>query len=373
MFTIGSFRQGTAALFGLAALSITAFGADKAAATVSIPGGCRSGIVTTNGAATGTIQLTYTYVGTTFPAGDFGCFDLNLLVADDTGKQDPSYPATLSIGQIGGEDVMLTPNSLTMDVSGMGTVPGSPLRYVVGINSAVATNPALNEDGDTIVGNLRVRSSDTQLRTVTNILVKILLVHPSTNCLKTYHEILNKDTFATVPSMEVNLQNGGPDKGNVNNSNPPGILDSVLIANTCRVGHAFDLELKPSIDFEVQTAAPGNSIHVYTAAGEQNFASFAAANGAGKGTNYCVGNLIVPANTTLLTTAALKIKDKHSSPALAQTGLPNGGDCATWSAACVFDFAATLRTAASSCIGPALATPPVSTNPSLKSLDFTVQ
>ena len=373
MFTIGSFRQGAAVLFGLAALSFTAFGADNAVATVTIPGGCRPGIVTTNGVAAGTIHLTYTYVGMTFPAGDFGCFDLGMVVADDTGAQEPGYPASLLIGQIGGEDVLLTPSSVTMTANGIGAVTGSPQHYVVGINPAVSTNPALNEDGDTIVGNLRVRSSDNKLRTVTNILVKILLVHPSTNCLKTYHEILDKETFATVPSLQVNIHNGGAHAGKVNNSNPPGILDSVLVANTCNLEQSFDLLLSPSTYFDVQTAVPGNSIHIYTAAGEQNFLSFATATGTGKGTNYCVSNLVVPSNTTLLTTAALKIRDKNSSPALTKAALPNGGACSPWTAGCVFDFSAELRTAASACTGVLVPTPPVSTNPLPKSLDFTAQ
>jgi len=213
-----------------------------------------------------------------------------------------------------------------------------------------------------------------KLHTVTNILVKILLVHPSvTNCLKTYHQILDKETFAVVPSMVVDIFKSGQFTGKVNNSNPPGILDSVLVANTCSVNHSFDLLLAPSAAFEVQTATPGNSIHVYTAAGEQNFSYFAAASGTGKGTNYCVSNLVVPSSATLLTTAALRIKDKNSTPALAKTGLPNGGNCSPWTAGCVFEFSAELRTAASTCTGVLVATPPVSTNPLPKSLDFTVQ
>jgi hypothetical protein len=131
--------------------------------------------------------------------------------------------------------------------------------------------------------------------------------------------------------------------------------------------------LDPSDYFEWQTATSGNSIHVYTAAGEQNFLSFATATGTGKGTNYCVSNLVVPSNTTLLTTAVLKIKDKTSSPALTKTALPNGGNCSPWAAGCVFDFSAELRTAASACTGLLVPAPPVSTNPLPKSLDFTVQ
>jgi hypothetical protein len=374
MFTIGSFRRGAAVFFGLAAFSFTAFGANKAVATVAIPNGCRSGIVTTNGVAAGTIQLTYTYVGMTFPAGEFGCFDLTMAVADDTGSKAPAYPASLLIGQIGGQNVMLTPSSFTMTANGIALpVTGSPKHYTVAINPAVPNNPAWNEDGDTIVGNLQLSSSDNQLRTISNILVKILLVHPSTNCLKTYHEILDKETFGAVSSLQVNLQNGGPDKDKVNNSTPPGILDSVLVANTCNLDQSFDLLLKPSAYFEVQTAAPGNSLHVYTAAGEQNFASFATATGAGKGTNYCVSNLVVPSNTTLLTTAALRIRNKNSESPLAKSALPNGGNCSPWTAGCVFDFSAELRAAGYACSGGLVATPPISTNPLPKSLDFTVQ
>jgi len=375
MSTLKSFTKRAAVIFVcLAALSATALAADKAVATITIPLACQTPVaIDSNGSAVGTIQILYTYVGTTFPAGFFGCFDLSMAVADDTGSKDPTYPATLTVGQLGGENVILSPDSVTLTANGIGNpVTGSPQHYTVTINSSVPSNPELNEDGDTIVGNLRVQSSDNQLRTVTNILVKILLVHPSvTNCLKTYHKILNKDTFEVVPSMEVNVQKNGQHKGEVNGSAPPGILDSVLVANTCTVDHSFDLLLAPSSYFEVQTAASGNSIHVYSGAGERDFSYFASALGTGKGTNYCVGNLVVLSNSTLLTTAALKIKDKNSNPVLWGTQLPNGGNCSPWATGCVFDFSASLHSAGSACAGALLSSPPLSFNPVLTSIDFT--
>ncbi len=372
MFTLKSTAERAAVIFVcLAALSAAGLASDKAVATITIPAGCATPVaIASNGSAVGTIQILYTYMGTTFPAGPFGCFDLSIAVADDTGSKDPTYPATLTVGQIGGEGVILSPDSLTLTANGIGEVTGSPQRYTVTINASVPSNPELNEDGDTIVGNLRVQSNDNHLRTVTNILVKILLVYPSaTNCLKTYHEILNKDTFTFVPSMEVSIQKNGQ----VNNSAPPGILDSVLVANTCSVDHSFDLLLAPSSYFEVQTAAPGNSIHVYSATGERDFSYFASASGAGKGTNYCVGNLEVLSNSTLLATAALKIRDKTSTPVLLKTELPNNGNCSPWTSGCVFDFSASLHSAASACAGALLSSPPVSANPVLKSIDFTTK
>ena len=254
MFTFGAIRQGAAVLFGLAALSVTAIGADKAVATITIPAGCRAGILATNGVAAGTVHLTYTYVGMTFPAGEFACFDLGMVISDETGNQDPGYPETLVIDQNGGENVLLTPNNLTMTAFGLGPVPGSPQRYTVAINPAVPGNPALNEDGDTIVGHLRLQSSDNRLRTVPNILVTIVLVHP----------------------------------------------------------------------------AP------------------------------------------LLTTAALRIRNKNSVSPLSKEALPNGGACSPWTTGSVFDVSATLRTAGAACSGLLVPTPPVSMNPLPKSLDFTV-
>lgn len=361
-------------LISLVALSAAALAADKAVATITIPNGCPAPVaIQSNGAAVGTIQILYTHVGMTFPAGWFACFDLNMAVQDDTGGKDPAYPATLHVQRIGGDNVILSPADVTLTATGVGApVAGSPVRYTVSINSLVPTIPELNEDGDTIVGDLRVQSSDNQLRTVTNILVKILLVHPSaTNCLKTYHEILNKETFVFVPSMVVNVHKSGAHMGKVNNSEPPGIYDAVLVANTCTVDHSFDLRLEPSGCFEVQTAAPGNSIFVYSAAGEQSFLYFASLTGTGMGTNYCLPNLAVPANSTLLVTAALKIRDKNSTPVLWKAELPNSGNCSPWTAGCVFDFSASLYSAGAACAGPLLPSPPVSVNPVTKSIDFT--
>lgn len=367
-------RRATIIFVCLAVLSATALAADKAVATITIPGGCPTPVaIESNGSAVGTIQILYTHVGTTFPAGSFACFDLNIAVANDTGSRHPSYPATLTVQQIGGDNVILSPANVTLTANGIGIpVTGSPVAYVVSINPLVPTIPGLNEDGDTIVGNLRVQSSDNQLRTVTNILVKILLVHPSvTNCLKTYHEILNKGTFESVPSMEVNVHKNGPNAGKVDNSQPPGIFDSVLVVNTCTASHSFDLLLAPSSYFEIQTNEHGNSIFVYSAAGEQNFSYFVSATGTPKGTNYCVANLVVPSNSTLLTTAALKIRDKNSTPPLLKTDLPNSGNCSSWVAGCVFDFSASLRVAGTTCSGALLPSPPVSVNPVPKSIDFT--
>jgi hypothetical protein len=361
-------------LLPLLVLSATALAADKAVATITVPVGCPTPVaIQSNGVAVGTIQILYVHVGMVFPAGPFACFNLNMAVQDDTGGKDPTYPATLSVQQIGGENVILSPGDVTLTASGIGApVTGSPVAYTVSINALVPTIPELNEDGDTIVGNLRVQSSDNQLRTVTNILVKILLVHPSvTNCLKTYHEILNKDTFAFVPSMEVNVHKSGTHTGKVNNSEPPGIFDAVLAANTCAVDHAFDLLLAPSSYFEVQTSAPGNSIFVYSAAGEQSFPYFAFLTGTGMGTSYCLPNLVAPANSTLLATAALKIRDKTSTPVLWKYQLPNSGVCSPWAPGCVFDFSASLRSAGAACAGALLPSPPVSANPVTKSIDFT--
>ena len=61
--------------------------------------------------AVGTIQLFYTVEGTTFPAGNFASFDMNMKIKlGPTTGQATAYPVnTLQLEQIGSKNIILTP------------------------------------------------------------------------------------------------------------------------------------------------------------------------------------------------------------------------------------------------------------------------
>src|SRR5215203_4924858 len=76
---------------------------DALQAAVSIPTGQPVPLMAENGNgytpgtyAVGTIILNYTYVGTSFPAGAFAAFNLDLKVYDASSKNEPAYPVMLS-------------------------------------------------------------------------------------------------------------------------------------------------------------------------------------------------------------------------------------------------------------------------------------
>ena len=101
--------------------------ADAIQGGVTIPAGQQQvPLITENGQgytpgtyAVGTIHLDYTVVGTSFPAGAFATFQLNMTDVAAAGHA-PSYPTMLSIAQIGSDKVVLTPGNSPVSVSGLG-------------------------------------------------------------------------------------------------------------------------------------------------------------------------------------------------------------------------------------------------------------
>ena len=167
----------------------TAF-ADAIQTGVTIPAGQRVPVITENGSgytpgnyAVGTIHLNYTVVGMTFPAGTFAVFELKLKLADFfTAGQTPTYPVSLSLNQLGSRTLTLI-RPLALGCVGQGWE--SSTLVTISIPDETALDPALNEDGDELVAKLQLTSDNTHLKTTTDILVKIKLVHPDpTACLK---------------------------------------------------------------------------------------------------------------------------------------------------------------------------------------------
>jgi hypothetical protein len=367
MFRVHTRRlTAAAALMSVLAFTGTALAKDAVQAGVTIPAGEPIPVITENGSgytpgtyATGTIQLNYVYVGTTFPQGPFARFNLGLNVYDTASvKNEPAYPVALDVEQIGGGNVSLVPGTSPVFVSGLGWTAVVPVD--ISIPDDIATSADWDDDGDQLVGILRlVTPGGSQLDTVTNVLVKITLVHPSAACLKAYNFITDAALTNTTTSTEVNVNK----QGKVTSTNPYGSLsDNVLVANTCAGAESFDLKIGLDSWFTTQPSNnPGNAVFTFSTAGEIdpttfNIGSFGT--GTAQGQKLCLGSVSVPAGATFLATVHVAINNNQLA-----SGLPAGG---TFNG-----FVASLFGAATACSGAL--NPMANPNPVSAPLAFTIK
>lgn len=314
--------------------------------------------------AVGTIQLTYTVVGYAFPAGPFGNFDVDwAVVANYASGGTTNYPIDLKLTQIGGTSVELTPVANTFNV--VSNSDSGTSHVGISIASGVPSDPTLNCDGCSLVGNLRLTTSPSgaKLDTPTNILVKLVLAHPDA-CLKAYHFVTAQDDVVPLASTTLAVPSSGKFAGTVRGSNPSQYSDNVMIANTCPTDESFDLKIGLDTLFETNPSNnPGNAVFTYSTAGETDPGSFnltAFGTGTGKGQQLCLQNVIVPADTTFLATVHSQVK--KGTPA---SSLPTNPQ--------EFYFGATLfDTVNSSCTGTLKPAVTVS-NPAGVELPFAIQ
>lgn len=339
----------------------TAF-ADAVQVGVTIPSGQPTPVMTENGSgytagtyAIGTIQLNYTTVGMAFPTGPFAAFQLNLGDFATSGKAS-EYPVSLALNQNGGDSLQLTPSLSPLQVSGIGW--SSSVLVTISIPSSVAADPALNEDGDELVAKLQLVTDNPHLKTPTDILVKIKLVHP-TACLKVYDFITDASLANTITSTEVNVNN----KGKVTSTNPYGSLShNVMVVNTCGTVESFDLGVSLDPWFSTQpNNNAGNAVFTFITGGEIDEAAFNIASfGAGtpQGQNLCLQNVAVPAGSTFLATVHTSINNGWLASSLPVSKVFSG-------------FTSALTTPGTSCTGAAvsIATP----NPASAPLPFTIK
>jgi hypothetical protein len=319
----------------------TAF-ADAVQAGVTIPTGQPVPVITENGSgytpgtyAMGTIQLNYTAVGMTFPTGTIAVFELKLSEVFTKG-QTPAYPTALWLKQIGGDDLGLTPAKSPVEVSAAGW--NDSVLVTISIPSSIAADPALNKDGSELVAKLQLSADSPQLKTSTDILVKITLVHP-TACLKVYDFITDASLANAITSTEVNVNN----KGKVTSTNPYGSLShNVMVVNICGADESFDLGVTLDPWFSTQpNSNPGNAVFTFATAGEIdpgsfNIGSFGA--GTPQGQNLCLQNVTVPAGSTFLATVHTSINNGSLATSLPTTGVFGG-------------FKSALTALGASCVG----------------------
>lgn len=356
----------TAALF--AAFANTA--AAKDAVQSSVSGWTGTPIIQNNGNpdaqgtyAVGTIQLTYTVVGYTFTAGHFGSFDLDWGVqANYSGGPATSYsPAPmLKIEQIGGSNLELTPSPAEIAVSSSADQGKSTIDIAIGSN--VPNDPALNCDGCTLIGNLKLATdpSGAKLDTVTNVQVRLVLAHPD-SCLKAYNFVTNQDTGTQITTTTLNVATNGAKKGTVTSSAPGQFSDDVLIANTCPDEQTFDLKIALDTNFETNPSNDaGNAVFTYSTNGEVDQQSFNLSSfglGTPQGQQLCLQNVTVPADASFLATVHSQVKKGTAASALP--------------ASKTFNFTTALHQASNTACAGALRTDIAPENPVSATLGFT--
>jgi hypothetical protein len=349
-------------LFGAA----TAFAKDAVLVGVSIPDGQPVPVVTAGGSgytpgtyAVGEIHLYYTYVGTTFPVGPFATFNLNIGVDPISNGKPTSYPVPLALTDIGSVNVTLSPPSSPLQVSGLAWTASVPIT--ISIPDSVAADPSLNSDGTVLVGNLKLDAGN-ELKTVTDVQVKIMLVHP-TDCLKAYEFITDADLTNVITSTDVNVNK----KGKVTSTNPYGSLsENLMVVNTCGTPETFDAKLSLDPSFSTQpNNNPGNAVFTFATAGEIDPATFSIGSfglGTAQGQALCLQNVSVPGGSTFLATVHMSINS-----GMAASSLPGGGT----GPGTFTGFGATLYAAGFGCSGSLVSG--VSPNPVSAPLAFAIK
>ena len=307
-------------------------------------------------------MLIYTIIAPAFPIGPWAAFRLNLNVYDVNAKNDPDYPVGVALTDLGSPHLTLLPAESPVAVSGVGW-SGSVLVTLV-IPASVASDPTLNEDGAQIVSSLRISTpGDPHMDTVTNVLVKVNLVHPSA-CLKAYDFITDTTLATTVAATEVNVN----PRRKVTSTNPYGTLsENVLVANTCATTESFDLRTNLDGAFSTQPSNnnPGNAVFTFTTSGEVDPVSFnigAFGTGTPQGQNLCLQNISLPAGASFLVTVKISINNGMSADLLPGGGTGPG----------VFSgFGAALYTAGSGCTAPLITI--ADPNPLTAPLPFTIR
>jgi len=286
---------------------------DKVKPSVSVPVGNPTPLIRNNGVVPGTIQLIYTVNANTFTAGSFGNFHIDLSI--QPGATTANYSTNLDLDQNGSTNLDLTivPDNFT--VTGRSWTAGVDVN--ISIPADVPGNPSLNTDGYTLVGNIGMSSAGQRhLQTPTNIQVQIVLVHPSSQCLRLYDFIVNNDTGDIITSATYTVSHGPNPK--INGTQPGGLLDAILLANTCSETESFDVLATLDKSFWTKPHAnPGNAVFTYSTSGIIDPSTFnvsAFGTGAGQQQNLCLSGLSLAAGQSFLMTVGVQVADDIPPP-----------------------------------------------------------
>jgi len=312
------------------ALVLTAAAKDSALATV-VPVSGPSPIITANGSATGTIHVIYTVSAFNFTPGNFASATVEIDRAVGTSGQPTTYPLDLLLEQKQQGDTNL---ELTID-PGTHNLTSAWSQVSSSVNIAIPNTTLPSDDGATLVGVLQI-DGGSKLNTVTTILFKIILLHP-TSCLRFYNFMTYEDgSGAHLSLSEINVQ--FYKFGVYTKEMQPGnAFQNLLVLNTCTDTHTMDL--KSLLDPAFEVGGGTNPVQFYTSAntvteGTFDFSLFGSQTP--NGTSLCVQNRSVAPGTSILAQVKTAIKE-----CLAASSLP--------AASTGFSFTGSVHTAGSTC------------------------
>jgi hypothetical protein len=265
--------------------------------------------------AIGTARLEYTVIAPVFPTGVFATFQLNMEKYHVNG-QDVVYPVTLNLRQTGSKNLVLSADPATFQVTAGAWQDTSTVT--------ISIPPGVpSEDGTTLEGSLQMETDPqgSKLGTVTSVQVKIKLVHPSSNCLRTYHFVTDQELESFTAPLEIIVNNGS-----IRSTNPGQLSDDVFVSNTCPVSETFDLKIELDRAFKTNpNGNPGNAVTTFVTEGTpaptvNTVALFASGVTTPRHQDLCLAGITMQPNQTLLATVHMAL-DKNVAP----SALPAGG------------------------------------------------
>ena len=311
-------------VLALAMASTAAFANDNVIATVTNVGSPEA-VIVNNGVALGTIQPTYS-LSASCTTGTLATFNLAMAVQVGTGTA-PAYPVTLTLEDAGnGTGVQLVPTQTSFTVTGP--------AWIGNTDVAVNVDCSKLSPGNDIVGNLKVSSSNSHLKTITSINVHVKEPASTPACLKVYSFETNQDTGDLLSSVGIVAP-----RGTVKSSNPGQISVDSLVVNTCPDTKSFDVAVGIDTDWSLNPSGnPGNATFTYNTSGDLDPSTFnltSFGTGTAQGQTICLHSVMLASGDMFLVTEHSQI---NSGVALSSLHNP-------------FNFWTSLYIAGSSCTG----------------------
>jgi len=330
-------------VLALAMASTAAFANDNLVATV-INGTGATAVIVDNGLAQGTIQPTYS-LSASCTTGTLATFNLAMAVQVGTGTA-PAYPVTLTLEDAGnGTGVQLVPTQTSFTVTGP--------AWIGNTDVAVNVDCSKLSPGNDIVGNLKVSSSNSHLKTITSINVHVKEPASTSACLKVYSFETNQDTGDLLSSVAIVAPHG-----TVKSSNPGQISVDSLVVNTCQETKYFDLAVGIDNDWSLNPSGNlGNATFTYNTSGDLDPSTFSLASfgtGTAQGQTICLHSVMLASGDMFLVTEHSQI---NSGVSVSSLNNP-------------FKFSTTLYTASTGCTGSG--NNPDAPNPATSTLTWTV-
>jgi hypothetical protein len=332
-------------VLALAMASTAAFANDNVIATVTNDTGATA-VIVSNGVAQGTIQPIYSLSASSCTTGTLATFNLAMKI--ELGKNNaPTYPVTLTLEDAGnGTGVQLAASPATLTVSGPNWTGSSVVT--VTIVDCTKLSP-----GNDIVGNLKVSSSDSHLKTITSINVHVREPISASACLKVYSFETNQDTGDQLSSVGIVVPHL-----TVKSSNPGQISVDSLVVNTCPDTKSFDLAVGIDSNWSLNPSGnPGNATFTYNTSGDLDPSTFSLTSfgiGTAQGQTVCLRNVMLAQGDMFLVTEHSQI---NSGVNVSSLNNP-------------FNFSTTLYIASTGCTGSG--NNPDAPNPATSTLTWTV-